>query len=78
MRASSVRYVVNNNYDKPKKKRGPKFKITSSEKIKIKKELKNLKNQNQKVTAKKIKTNCNIDTNIRTIQRSLSKLGFGY
>ena len=61
-----------------KKKTGPKKKITSRETTKIKRELKRLRGNDQKVTAHKIKTGCNIDANIRTIQRAMSEMGFGY
>jgi orotidine-5'-phosphate decarboxylase len=50
----------------------------SNEPLKIMKEVRRLKNENQKVTARKIKTSCGIDVNIRTIQRGLARLGFGY
>jgi transposase len=75
---SSVSYILNNNYDKVKKKRGPKTIINKRKNTLIKKEVRKLKGLSQKVTAEKIKTACNIDANIRTVQRKLSELNFKY
>lgn len=75
---SSVRYMINNDYTRTKKKCGPRKKISNRELTKIKKEVRRLKSENQRVFASKIKSNCSIDANIRTIQRELAYLGFGY
>lgn len=50
----------------------------SREKTKINKEVRRLKSKNHRVTANKVKDNCSIDASIRTVQRELSRLGFGY
>jgi DNA-binding CsgD family transcriptional regulator len=78
MSVSTVAYIVKNNYNKEKKKRGPRFKIDTKKTTLIKREVRRLKRLNQKVTAKKIKEACNIDVSIRTIERKLSKIDFGY
>ena len=52
--------------------------LNNREKTKIKKEVRRLKSENHKVTANKVKDNCGIDASIRTVQRELSRLSFGY
>lgn len=73
---SSIIYMVNNDYYKPKRKRGPPPKITNREKTKIKKEVKRLNKENKKVTASKLKESCNLSVSLRTITRKLNELGF--
>jgi len=75
---SVVRYMVNNNYNRAKKKRGPKKKIDKRSNLRIKKEVRRLQGDSQKITANKIKINCDVDASVRTIQKALSVLGFGY
>ena len=75
---STVRYIVKNDYTRVKKKRGPKKKISPREKTKIKVEVKRLQSKNERVFARKIKTSCNIDTSLRTLQRAMSELGLEY
>jgi len=78
MSHSSVIYMVKNKYERIKKQRGPKRLVNNREKTKIKKEVRRLKSENHRVTANKVKDNCGIDASIRTVQRELSRLGFGY
>jgi len=75
---STVRYFIKNDYKRVKKKRGPKFKITSREKTRIKKEVRALALQKQRVTAKKIKSNCDLDVSIWTTRRELCRQGFKF
>ena len=75
---STVRYIVINDYSRPKKKRGPRKKVSLRQKTKIKLEVKRLQNANQHVFAGKIKENCNIDASLRTVQRAMKELGLGY
>lgn len=78
MSHTTVMYMIKNNYDCLKKKTGPKKKINSREKTKIKKEARRLRGLNQRVSARKIKANCDISTSLRTVQRTISTLGFNY
>lgn len=43
---STVSYIINNDYERAKKKTGPKQKITNRLKTKIKKEVRRLTNEN--------------------------------
>jgi len=60
------------------KKRGPKFKLNSYCKLKVKRCISALKNDGQKVNCTKIKNACNLNISTRTIQRHLSKMCFTY
>lgn len=75
---STVRHIVRNDYERPKKKRGTKKIISSREKTKIKLEVKRLQSNDEHVFAHKIKDKCNIKASIRTLQRAMSELGFEY
>ena len=75
---STVHYMIKNDYNRIKKKRGPKKIINSREKTKIKRVFKVLKDKNQKITAKKIKIESGIDASISTIQRALADLNLTY
>jgi hypothetical protein len=75
---SSVAFMVNNNYDKVRKKRGPKFKINARNTMLIKKKVRRLNGINEKVTASKIKKACDVDLSVRSIQRKLANLNFNY
>jgi hypothetical protein len=56
------------------KKKGPKKRL----KPRILQEIKRLKAKSQQITARKIKTNCDIDLSIRTVQRELKSLNLTY
>lgn len=75
---TTVRYMVNNDYSRLKRKRGPKKMITPREERLIKREIKRLQGSNQKVFASKIRTNCKIEAKVRTVERSLKALGLTY
>ena len=78
MGPSSAWYVVKTDYNRPKKKRGPKKRITTRQKGRILHEVKRLNAKSEKVTARKIKTNCDISLSIRTLQRELKSLNLTY
>ena len=61
LKPSTVAYIVKNNYQRIKKKRSPKKIIKSFQKLKKKGEVGRINSENQKVTASKIKINCDID-----------------
>jgi transposase len=75
---TSVRFMVQNNYSKPKAKRGPKQKISPREKTRIKREIRRLSGEGKRVTAKKLKDTLQINTSLRTIQRNVKRQGFKY
>lgn len=75
---SSVEYMVKNDYDRSKKKRGPKSVLTSRENFRIKREVKRLKGGQERVTAKKVKENLELIFHEKTIQRRLKKLNLKY
>ena len=68
---SSVWKMVNINYDRCKKKRARPFKIDSRESTRI--------NENcERVTAKKLVENLNLNVSTRLVQRKLKKQRFSY
>lgn len=73
----SVKYVIENDYNKTKEKRGTKLITTKSEELSIRREVRRLNDEGEKVTAKKVMENLDI-SNIsdRTMRRNLSRLGF--
>lgn len=75
---SSVAFMINNDYDKVRKKRGPKFKINARKTMLIKKEVRRLNGINEKVTASKVKKACDVNVSVRSIQRKLANLNFNY
>ena len=60
------------------KKRGPKKKIISKYKIKIKRQISQFQLSGEKVNSTKIRRSCNLDVSSRTIQRYMSSLGMKY
>ena len=78
MQPSTVHYFVKNDYSRLKKKTGPRKKITSRQTTKIKLEVKRLQSKNQRVYARKIKEDCEVEASVRTIQRAMSQLGLTY
>lgn len=75
---STVQYVISNNYNKMKKKTGPRKKVDRRLQLRIKRECQNLNLNETKITSRKIRNNCNLDVSLRTVQRSLSVLGYQY
>lgn len=73
----SVKYVVENDYYRPKEKRGTKLSATKSEELAIKRDVRRLNDEEAKVTAIKVMENLSIDNiSERTMRRNLSRLGF--
>lgn len=75
---SSVHKLVHNDYNKSKKMRGPKPKLNRRQKTRIKKEVRRLCAQNECVTSRKIKDNCELTVSTRTVRRALKEQGFSY
>ena len=75
---SSVWEMVNTNYDRCKKKRGRPFKIDSRESTRIKREVRRLNENCERVTAKKLVENLNLNVSTRSVQRKLKKQRFSY
>ena len=78
MPLSTISYMVKNDYLKAKKKRGRAFKLSQREYLRIKKKVRRLNNQNEKVTAAKLADHLGLGCSTRTVQRQLTRLGFGY
>lgn len=74
----TVQYIVKNDYSRLKKVRGPEKKVTRREESRIKREIKRLQGQNEKIFASKIKINCSIEASVRTVERALKDLGLTY
>lgn len=60
------------------KKRGPKFKIENKDKLRIKREIANLKKSEVRVNSRKLVTNCNLNVSTRTVQRYLKSVDLKY
>ena len=75
---SSVAYMISNNYERPKKKRGRRPALSPRENLAIKREVKRIKSAREKVTARKLKENLELTSCERTIRRKLHKLGMKY
>ena len=77
MGLSTVHYMLNNDYSRLKKKTGPRKIITPKQATLIKFEVKR-QSKNQRVFARKIKENCEVEASVRTVQRAMTKLGLTY
>lgn len=75
---STVRYMVNNDYTKKKKKSGRKNLITRRDEVKIKREVRNLNSRGERASARKILQNLNLHVSLRSVHRILNKLNFKY
>lgn len=76
---NSARNIILELSKKCKAKTGPKSKLNSSCLISIKRTAASILATGAKVTANKIRTNCDLlDVTPRTVRRALAKLGFGY
>lgn len=77
MSHQAVKYIVENDYNRDKDKRGPKFKTSKSEITSIKREVRRLNSDDEKVTAKKVMNNLEINNvSDRTMRRNLDRIGF--
>lgn len=73
----TVKYMVHNDYDKEKETRGPKPKATTYQQTAIKREVRRLNDDGNKVTARKVIDNLKIDNfSERTMRRNLTRGGF--
>lgn len=63
---------------KPSLKRGPKFKIDSKAKLRIKREISYLKNEGMKVNSPKLIRNCNLNVSKWTCQRYMKRVNYKY
>jgi len=61
-----------------KKKRGPKPKITKKLQFRIKRQISFSLNKGERVTSSKIMKECEINANVRTVQKYLRKEGYKY
>lgn len=59
-------------------KRGPKRKIDSQAKLRLKREIASIKSQGQKVNSPKLVRNCELSVSNRTCQRYMTSLGYNY
>lgn len=75
---SSVKYMVENNYNRTKKTGGPRKALTNRDNLAIKLEVKRVKQAGQRVTATKIKENLGLECSNKTVERSLKKLNLRY
>lgn len=68
--------MVNNDPDKTKKKRGPKFTLTRSEEVAMKRECRRLNAEGARITARRIKESCAIDhLYAESVRLNLFRLG---
>lgn len=75
----SVKYIVENDYNRSKEKRGPEIKTKREEIKNIKREVRRMNNEGEKVTARKVMTNLEIDNiSDRTMRRNLGRIGFDH
>lgn len=76
--ANSVRFIVNNNYNRTKKKPEKKKILGTRDTNRIKCEVKIIKGCRSKVTARKLKENFDLNCSIRTIRRQLSSMNMKF
>lgn len=75
---SSVKYMVENEYHRKKKKRGPKKLISNKENSMIKREVNRLKQAKERVTSTKVVSNLNLPYSPKTMQRELKDMNLIY
>ena len=76
---STVEYMLKTNSER-KKKRGQKRSRTKSKRTerRMKRTVTRLLTSGEKVTARKVKEKCELDVNIRTVQRTFHRIGLKY
>ena len=74
---STVEYMLKTNSER-KKKRGRKRSFGKRAERRMKRTVTRLLTSGEKVTARKMKEWCELDINVRTIQRTLHRIGFKY
>jgi len=60
------------------KKRGPKFSLTKPQKLSMKRVIGKLKESNQRINSKKLKSECVLNISVRSIQRHMKRVGMLY
>ena len=74
---STVKYMLKTNSER-KKKRGRKRSIGKRTERRMKRTVTQLLTSGEKVTARKVKEKCELDVNVRTVQRTLHRIGLKY
>ena len=74
---STVEYMLKTNSER-KKKRGQKRSIGKRTERRMKRTVTRLLASGEKVTARKVKEKCELDANVRTVQRTLHNIGLKY
>ena len=74
---STVEYMLKTNSER-KKKRGRKRSIGKRTERRIKRTVTRFLTSGEKVTARKVKEKCELDVNVRTVQRTLHRIGLKY
>ena len=74
---STVEYMLKTNSER-KKKRGWKRSIGKRTERRMKRTVTQFLTSGEKVTARKVKEKCELDVNVRTVQRMLHRIGFKY
>ena len=74
---STVEYMLKTNSEW-KKKRGWKRSVGKKTERRMKRTVTQLLTSGEKVTARKVKEKCELDVNIRTVQRTLHRIGLKY
>ena len=74
---STVEYMLKTNSER-KKKRGRKRSIGKWTERRMKRTVTRLLTSGEKVTARKVKEKCELDVNVRTVQRMLHRIGLKY
>lgn len=73
----TVKYIVENDPAREKKKRGPKFSLTRGQELAIKREVRKANSEGARVTARTVKENCAISNlSLVSVRRNLKRLGF--
>ncbi|XP_074599799.1 uncharacterized protein LOC141854134 [Brevipalpus obovatus] len=75
---STTEYMVKNDYGKKKKRRGRRSVLSPRENLQIKREVKRLETDQERVTARKVKENCNLTCHQKTVERRLKKMNMKY
>ena len=73
----TVEYMLKTNSER-KKKRGRKRSIGKRTERRMKRTVTRLLTSGEKVTARKVKEKCELDVNVRTVQRTLHRIGLKY
>lgn len=78
LKKASVQSIIARNYNKLKKRRGPKPKITNKIAVQIKRECQKILQKGEKLTSSKIIRSCDLNVSKNTVQRQLRKMEYTY